>query len=875
MVGDVLRNTKLWRNSLSENADWEPASRDKFRTTLDDMRQNVTHLANQIAGDLPEYTQHDISHLDALWAMADLLAGDAITLNPATGFVLGAAILTHDLAMSRAAYKISKTNIRSVPEWGDCLALELRRRTGKVPSPTDLVTPPEDVAQEVERILLRKRHALQAEQLPLAEWANLDGTKSYLINDPAIRSAYGRVVGRIAGSHHWDSHKLPEEFGQPVGAPSFAPADWTVDQLLLACLLRCADAAHLDASRAPDVLAAIAPLPADSRDHWLFQSKLQRPYLAEDRLVFTAQSGFDANEISAWWLAFDTLKLVDNELRHVDNILSDNERPRLRANAVSHVDSPRAFSRVAPCHEWEPVEARVQVSDVAGLVRRLGGAELYGGDKTAAFRELLVNACDAVRARQALAEYRGKAFDGRVTVTLAKDGWLEVADNGIGMSPEVLAGPLLDFGHSSWLSNEVIQGNPGLAASQFAPTGKFGIGFFSIFMLGSHIKVISRSTSAGLSDTWVIELTSELTERPVLRRASSEEFLDQPGTMVRVILDEGFAGAEGKIDSKIKHRIQSHGSYTYRRRTLDRLVTFILPCSEVSIWVRNEIAGESPKEVIHSGDWLTMSGSDLLLRISGAEDSDIPHSKNAEWAKRLGPQLRCLTNPDGQIVARACILGPIKDDENTWISHGLSVITAGPARTTSYAHGAAGIFCGLPSSATRDSAIPSVDQSVLAAWLTDEAVRVSSENPEPGQWATRLLQLVSEHGGDSNSLPGWRTTDGWLNNTQLVEWIAARQEIFAAIVPTSSTRKYPVDIVLPADVIWSGIQQQGHSFGGTLDQDALKRIFTQAVSEAWSTSLAAVAAAIKKTKFTMLADRESRPIGTVTLVLLRAELEKA
>jgi hypothetical protein len=177
--------------------------------------------------------------------------------------------------------------------------------------------------------------------------------------------------------------------------------------------------------------------------------------LADDRLVFTADSGFNTNEISAWWLAFDTLNLVDNELRHVDNILSDNERPRLRANAVSHVDSPRAFSRVARCHGWEPVEARVQVSDVAGLVRRLGGAELYGGDKTAAFRELLVNACDAVKARQALAEYRGKAFDGRVIVTLTTDGdnqLLEVADNGIGMPPEVLTGPLLDFGRSSWLS---------------------------------------------------------------------------------------------------------------------------------------------------------------------------------------------------------------------------------------------------------------------------------------------------------------------------------------------------------------------------------------------------------------------------------------
>jgi HSP90 family molecular chaperone len=185
------------------------------------------------------------------------------------------------------------------------------------------------------------------------------------------------------------------------------------------------------------------------------------------------------------------------------------------------------------------------VSDVASLVRRLGGAELYGADKTAAFRELLVNACDAVKARQALAEYRGKVFDGRVIVTLAKDGCLEVTDNGIGMSPEVLTGPLLDFGRSSWLSNEVIQGNPGLAASQFTPTGRFGIGFLSVFMLGERIKVISRSTNAGPEDTWVLELRRELTQRPVLRRAHTEEQLDQPGTTMRVHLDDGFVGPTG------------------------------------------------------------------------------------------------------------------------------------------------------------------------------------------------------------------------------------------------------------------------------------------------------------------------------------------
>src|SRR3546814_20791640 len=53
---------------------------------------------------LPGMTVHDVTHLDALWDTASLVADGAVTVNPAEAFVLGARILLHDAAMSLGAY---------------------------------------------------------------------------------------------------------------------------------------------------------------------------------------------------------------------------------------------------------------------------------------------------------------------------------------------------------------------------------------------------------------------------------------------------------------------------------------------------------------------------------------------------------------------------------------------------------------------------------------------------------------------------------------------------------------------------------------------------------------------------------------------------
>src|SRR6202020_1786567 len=115
------------------------------------------------------------------------------------------------------------------------------------------------------------------------------------------------------------------------------------------------------------------------------------------------------------------------------------------ARRVKGAGSPEMLSRTVQTRGWRPVDARLQVSDVPRIGENLGGSKLYGNDPTVALRELIQNAADAVQARR---RFEKRAADwGQITVSLLKrdeEFWLSVEDTGIGMSEQILTGPLLD-----------------------------------------------------------------------------------------------------------------------------------------------------------------------------------------------------------------------------------------------------------------------------------------------------------------------------------------------------------------------------------------------------------------------------------------------
>ena len=204
------------------------------------------------------------------------------------------------------------------------------------------------------------------------------------------------------------------------------------------------------------------------------------------------------------------------------------------------------------------MRAVLQVSDIPRLVQKLGGEELYGKNPEVAVRELIQNSADAIRARRLL-ESR---FDDRgiIHVKLGEDKrghWLEVEDNGIGMSSEVLTEDLLDFGKCYWGSDRMLREFPGLLSSGFVPTGKYGIGFFSVFMLGETVRIISRRLDASKGDTLVLEFGAGLSERPILRKAEAEEILVDSGTRIRVWLKVPPLNKGGLINKREEGRMSS------------------------------------------------------------------------------------------------------------------------------------------------------------------------------------------------------------------------------------------------------------------------------------------------------------------------------
>lgn len=519
-----FNDTSLWKNTLGIQGDH---SIDRLRISYLSMREHTKGLLDEVRRDFPNLTDHSVEHVDNLWRIGSLITGDGYPINPLEGFILGCAFLVHDSVLSYKAFG-GKDALRDTIEWKD--------------NYQDIIGTEYDTDEGKQRLdfkVIRQLHAKKCGDILSRQFEGIDENKNYLLSDDGLRTHYGQLIGEIAYSHHWETERITSLSTQVNGLTSLS-TDWTICPRKLACILRCADAAAIDSGRAPDYLFRILRLNGVSRDHWVAQNRLGIALDVNDssRLLFTSTHDFEEKDFAAWNVAYDAVKVVEDELNKCQSILSKQEQ--FQVKGVTGAKSRKELAQHIKTKGWIPSDVSVHISDVEHLIMTLGGKELYGKEdlQLLVLRELIQNASDAIHARRLMEK---DDSIGKINVRVYKDGEdtvLSVTDNGVGMSLSTVSHSLLNFGNSFWHGDAVHDEFPGLKTAGFQSIGQFGIGFFSVFMIAKSVVIETRKYTDGFDGAHLVKFPSGLTLAPIFANYTSKS--TSYTTIIRLVLEEKF-----------------------------------------------------------------------------------------------------------------------------------------------------------------------------------------------------------------------------------------------------------------------------------------------------------------------------------------------
>lgn len=452
-------------------------------TAVLSLRSVAGSLAETISRTVPAFTDHTVRHMDALWGVVDriLTASEVAALSNGEAFLLACGFYLHDIGMAYAATDEGLRRIRSSPVYASFMAS----------TPASLHA---DATFEARALAyaVRTIHAGVATELATKP---VPGTDVYLFDSRSIREVWGETCGRIAASHQWSLETVERELGSQGVVP--LPGGRKGDLGYAASLLRLTDYAHINRDRASKIDRAFRqPIEPESLIHWLAQEQVDGPERDGADLVYRAAAPIA--EVDAWWLYYEMLKGLDDEIRTVRRYLDRraSSQGRLSLQGVRGVTSPEEAAVFVPTAGFLPIGINLRTGSIERLVQLLAGESLYGPDPMAAVRELIQNSRDAVMLKSAIAstDFDRAVLSIPIRLALRTKGsapLLEVTDSGVGMTRKVMTDYLISIASDYWTS-QFHTDFPGARDRGFQPAGKFGIGFLSVFMLGEKVTVESN-----------------------------------------------------------------------------------------------------------------------------------------------------------------------------------------------------------------------------------------------------------------------------------------------------------------------------------------------------------------------------------------------
>jgi len=221
-------------------------------------------------------------------------------------------------------------------------------------------------------------------------------------------------------------------------------------------------------------------------------------------------------------------------------------------------------------------------------------------------------------------------------------------------------------------------------------------------MWGHRVRVTTRRYDEGLQNAHVLEFSTGLQTRPLLRSAGPEERIRDGGTRVRVWLNQ---------EPREKGGLLHPSAVGFKAETpldLGSLCAWIAPSLDVDIYAEEGAYG---RKVLAASDWITMNGADLLVRLC-LRDLDLEE-------RAFGDLLRLIRDSEGRVLGRVAIFPSGRSGRN------LGAVTVGGLRGGSLEASMIGILVGTATRATRRGSVLSVVESVLADWASGQAVLIS------------------------------------------------------------------------------------------------------------------------------------------------------
>lgn len=469
-----------------------------------ELRDRVSLYLRGVQNTFQHYTSHAIDHSDQIVReLSNLLFDDpedlesiSVKLSGIETYLLLLSAYTHDAGM--VVSDEEKLEALSSPTWQEFAATnhiveaDISAIVSTVESVDGQLTAPQDLFVRAleQRLLLadffRQRHATRATG---AISGALAITADFLAGDPSAEA----TLTALCVGHGLNRAELASDTSYPTRRDIFGEG---VNVRLLAILLRLGDLLDMRYDRACPLIRSIAsPIPPSSDVHWNQYGRIKGRITSPSRIDIHAEceTAHEHRVLRDWctWIADeirDAPKLLAGSLRHQD------WRPPKATLGGSHdtIQIVRAPGARYRAEDWRFTFDENEI--VVRLVRDVHRHPL------GFLRELLQNALDATRTRAYYESGSSERFPNEleqsvreglpVRVILTIQGSdvisIEVSDEGIGMTEDIVKNYFLQIGRSWYRSSDFSQ------AFHFAPTSRFGIGFLSVFAVSEDVKVETR-----------------------------------------------------------------------------------------------------------------------------------------------------------------------------------------------------------------------------------------------------------------------------------------------------------------------------------------------------------------------------------------------